>query len=111
MGAPTISLEVLSSAKIKNVLYEKAMSLQNKSGGGGGEVVGVMSLEIGGENGFAPLEVGLESNGELIVCDCDGMGRAFPELQMYMPFAHGTRLSPFLMISQKVFSLLLILIS
>ena len=39
-----------------------------------------MSAEIGGANAIEPLEVAAMLN--LPVVDCDGMGRAFPELQV-----------------------------
>ncbi|KAL3860781.1 hypothetical protein ACJMK2_010851 [Sinanodonta woodiana] len=52
----------------------------------------VLSAEIGGINSFEPLLVSAESN--LPVVDCDGMGRAFPELQMFAPLIYGMRCYP-----------------
>lgn len=46
-----------------------------------------MSGEIGGINTLEPLVLGAELN--LPVLDADGMGRSFPELQMYAPFIYG----------------------
>lgn len=43
-----------------------------------------MSAEIGGMNSIEPLLVG--ANMKLPVLDADGMGRAFPELQV---LSHG----------------------
>ncbi|XP_061176175.1 uncharacterized protein LOC133185129 [Saccostrea echinata] len=50
-------------------------------------IVGVMSAEIGGINSVEPFTVAAEMN--LPVLDCDGMGRAFPELQMLTPLIYG----------------------
>jgi DUF917 family protein/N-methylhydantoinase A/oxoprolinase/acetone carboxylase beta subunit len=44
----------------------------------------LISAEIGGMNSIEPLLVGAKLG--LPVLDADGMGRAFPELQMYLPF-------------------------
>ncbi|XP_078672683.1 uncharacterized protein LOC144911973 isoform X1 [Branchiostoma floridae x Branchiostoma belcheri] len=50
-------------------------------------IVAVMSAEIGGLNSMEPLVVGAAL--DLPVVDADGMGRAFPELQMFGPFMYG----------------------
>ncbi|XP_060597599.1 uncharacterized protein LOC132751461 [Ruditapes philippinarum] len=52
----------------------------------------LMSGEIGGMNGMEPLVVGAAL--DLPVLDCDGMGRAFPELQMFTPFIYGNNPYP-----------------
>ncbi|XP_062592492.1 uncharacterized protein LOC134253934 [Saccostrea cucullata] len=51
------------------------------------KIIGVMSAEIGGMNSVEPFTVAAEMN--LPVLDCDGMGRAFPELQMFTPLIYG----------------------
>ena len=51
-----------------------------------------MSCEIGGANSVEPLIVGACTG--LPVVDGDGMGRAFPELQMFIPFIYGARHCP-----------------
>lgn len=43
-------------------------------------------------NSFEPLLVGAQLG--LPVVDADGMGRAFPELQMYLPLIYGCRAWP-----------------
>ncbi|XP_035686666.1 uncharacterized protein LOC118422916 [Branchiostoma floridae] len=53
----------------------------------GVRVVAVMSAEIGGLNSMEPLVVGAAL--DLPVVDADGMGRAFPELQMFGSFICG----------------------
>ena len=47
-----------------------------------------MCAEIGGANSIKPLTVGAELN--IPIVDADGMGRAFPELQMFLPFVYGS---------------------
>ena len=51
-----------------------------------------MCLEAGGFNSIEPLLAGALE--DLPVLDVDGMGRAFPELQMYIPFINGSRHTP-----------------
>ncbi|MBS7538246.1 DUF917 domain-containing protein [Ancylobacter lacus] len=53
----------------------------------------VMSVEIGGENAFLPLLVGMEL--DLPVVDADVMGRAFPEVQMTSFAIRGLPMAPF----------------
>ncbi|KAL4235016.1 hypothetical protein ACF0H5_006654 [Mactra antiquata] len=55
-------------------------------------IVALMSAEIGGLNSIEPLLVGAML--DLPVLDCDGMGRAFPELQMFTPFIYGSKPYP-----------------
>ena len=45
-----------------------------------------MCAEVGGFNSFEPLVTGARAN--LPVLDADGMGRAFPELQVYCIHCH-----------------------
>ncbi|XP_045192722.2 uncharacterized protein LOC123549023 [Mercenaria mercenaria] len=51
------------------------------------KIVALMSAETGGMNSIVPLVVGAAL--DLPILDCDGMGRAFPELQMMTPFIYG----------------------
>lgn len=55
-------------------------------------VVGLVSSEIGGANCLLPLWLGAKTG--LPVVDCDGMGRAFPELQMSTPHIYGHQTYP-----------------
>ena len=52
----------------------------------GRRVAAVMSAEIGGMNCLEPLVVAADLN--LPVLDADGMGRAFPQVQMFAPFMY-----------------------
>ena len=47
---------------------------------------------MGGFNSIEPLLVGALT--DLPVLDVDGMGRAFPELQMFIPFIYGSAHCP-----------------
>ena len=51
-----------------------------------------MCLEAGGCNSIEPILLGAKT--DLPVLDVDGMGRAFPELQMYVPFIYGASHCP-----------------
>lgn len=54
--------------------------------------VAVVCAEIGGANSIEPLVAGAELG--LPIVDADGMGRAFPELQMFLPFVYGSPAYP-----------------
>ena len=47
----------------------------------------IVCAEIGGMNALSPLSVAARLG--IPVLDCDGMGRAFPQLQQYGPFICG----------------------
>jgi hypothetical protein len=55
-------------------------------------IVGLVSFEIGGLNAMVPLIVGAELG--LPLLDCDGLGRAFPELQMFCPLIYDSNPYP-----------------
>ncbi|XP_052818306.1 uncharacterized protein LOC128244331 [Mya arenaria] len=59
---------------------------------GGKRIVAIMTVEIGGMNCLDSLVAGAELG--LPVLDCDGMGRAFPEIQMFTPFIYGCKPYP-----------------
>nr|XP_006811539.1 PREDICTED: uncharacterized protein LOC100375797 [Saccoglossus kowalevskii] len=59
----------------------------------------LMSAEIGGLNSMAPLYVG--SVLDIPVVDADGMGRAFPELQMFVPNICGLPMHPCCLSDEK----------
>ena len=59
----------------------------------------LMCAEIGGLNSVEPLVTSAESGYPVV--DADGMGRAFPELQMYSPFIYGARPYPSVVADNK----------
>ena len=52
----------------------------------------VASVEIGGSNSIIPLIVGALS--DVSVVDCDGMGRAYPRVEMTSFFIYGCSHTP-----------------
>lgn len=53
----------------------------------GTKIVALMSAEIGGSNAIEPFLIA--ANLDLPVVDGDGMSRAFPEVQMFIPYMYG----------------------
>jgi uncharacterized protein len=74
MGAPTVLIEKIPSGE------EAVASLRRLEGLLGRKAFATMPIECGGINSTIPLLVGALTG--LPVVDADGMGRAFPELQM-----------------------------
>ncbi len=74
MGAPTVLVEKLPKGD------EAVMSLRALERYLGKQAFATMPIECGGINSTMPLVVGAKLG--LPVVDADGMGRAFPELQM-----------------------------
>ncbi len=74
IGAPTISIERLPNGE------EYLGAMRAVETAWGRRVTHVSSMEIGGANALRPLAVAAQSGLPLV--DGDGMGRAFPELQM-----------------------------
>ena len=58
-----------------------------------------MSAEIGGMNSIQPLILGAKLG--LPVVDCDGMGRAFPELNMFIPHIYGLQSCPSTIVASR----------
>ncbi|CAF0899382.1 unnamed protein product [Didymodactylos carnosus] len=86
MSAPTVGIEHLPSGQecLHSIrAIEKFLSRQ---------VTSLYSAEIGGSNGLIALIVSSQMN---IPClDCDGMGRAFPQLDHSLSFIEGQKCSP-----------------
>lgn len=74
MGAPVVSVERIKRGD------EPLMALRTLEKHIGRQVTHIVPGEIGGSNSTAPMVIGAMSG--LPVIDGDGMGRAFPELQM-----------------------------
>lgn len=86
MGAPTISHEKLPSRE------EPVAALRAIERHLGKRADAVVPVEVGGINSTIPLLVAAQTG--LPVVDGDGMGRAFPELQMKTFAAYGVAGSP-----------------
>lgn len=86
MGAPTVVLERIPAGP------EPLAALQRLEAHRGQRAGATMPIECGGINSMIPLLVG--ASGGLPVVDADGMGRAFPELQMETFSVYGVPGSP-----------------
>jgi len=86
MGAPTVLIEKLPNGK------EAEISLRRLEATLGQRAFAVMPAEIGGMNALLPMVLAARLG--LPVVDADGMGRAFPELQMTTFHVHGQSASP-----------------
>lgn len=86
MGAPTVLIEKIPSGE------EAVASLRRLEAYPGRKAFATMPIECGGINSIIPLVVGAMTG--LPVVDADGMGRAFPELQMETFSVMGVRGSP-----------------
>lgn len=86
MGAPTVLVEKIPSGE------EAVGSLRRLEKHLGRTAFATMPIECGGINSTIPLVVGALTG--LPVIDADGMGRAFPELQMETFSVLGVRGSP-----------------
>jgi DUF917 family protein len=93
MGAPTVMVEKLPSG------FEVMQAFGALQAYLGRSVRAVMSMEIGGLNSTIPIAVAAHEGLPLV--DADGMGRAFPELQMVTPTLHGVKATPMAICDEK----------
>jgi uncharacterized protein len=90
MGAPTIGLEKIGRGD------EGKLAVQAIAAHLGIEVAATVPIEVGGSNSFMPLIAAAQLG--LPTVDADGMGRAFPELQMVSFYFDGGGPSPVVMV-------------
>ncbi len=93
MGAPTVMTEKLPSI---GALHLALRALESHIGRA---VSAIIPLEIGGINATVPLV--LASHLELPVVDADGMGRAFPEIQMVTFGVYGCPIAPVVVTNER----------
>lgn len=93
MGTPTVIIEKLPSGK--EALYALKILEQYFSK----EADYITPIEAGGMNSTIPLAVAAER--EKPVVDGDGMGRAFPELQMVTFHLYGVKATPMALADEK----------
>ncbi len=89
MGAPTVGIEKLPAGSEITIAI-RALEDHIK-----GKIDAIVIGEIGGSNALGPLIAGLQC--DLPVINGDGMGRAFPELQMDTFSISGVSPSPFVL--------------
>ena len=86
MGAPTVLVEKIPSGTevldafrmVEHHLHSRAFA--------------TLSIEAGGVNSMIPMLVAASLG--IPIIDADGMGRAFPEIQMVTPSLHGVSATP-----------------
>jgi len=93
MGAPTVMVEKMpAGTEIITAIRALAEFL-------GQEIVATMPMEAGGVNSLVPFSVAAQLG--IPVVDADGMGRAFPELQMVTPTIWGIAATPMAIADDK----------
>ena len=99
MGAPTVMVEKIPSGEEAIAAFEAMQEYLGK------EVFATMPIEAGGVNSLLPLALAARLG--LPVVDADGMGRAFPELQMVTFHLDGVTATPMVVSDEKGNSLVL----
>ena len=103
MGAPTVAVEKIPRGD------EAIGTLRAVEKRLGTKAFATMSVEAGGLNSTIPLSVAARLG--IPVVDADGMGRAFPEIQMFTFHLHGITATPMAMADEKGNAILLETIS
>ncbi|MDF1524228.1 MAG: DUF917 domain-containing protein, partial [Trueperaceae bacterium] len=93
MGAPTVMVEKIPRGD------ELTTAFRNLEAYLGRPITAVLCGEAGGMNSTTPFVVAAETGLPLV--DGDGMGRAFPELQMVSFTLHGVAATPMVMADDK----------
>ena len=93
MGAPTVMVEKLPS------IEQVAAAVRALARYLGVEFTHVVCAEAGGVNALVPVVAAAQLG--LPVIDADGMGRAFPELQMVIPTLYGVTATPMAIADEK----------
>ena len=86
IGAPVIGVERIERGD------EGLRALRALEAHLGQKAVALSPVEIGGSNSTMPIRVAAMAR--LPIVDCDGMGRAYPEVQMITPTLFGISASP-----------------
>ena len=94
MGAP-----IVHCGKTCPPVHDMIRAFQALGKYSGREPRGTMSIEAGGLNSIMPIYVAARLRIPMV--DCDGMGRAFPEIQMTIFTAYGITASPFAMSDER----------
>ena len=93
MGAPTVLAEKAIGGNEYKTLYDVVSTFYGKP------VYAFMPIEAGGVNSMLPIAAA--SRLGLPLVDCDGMGRAFPELQMVTFTIGGASATPMALVDEK----------
>lgn len=93
MGAPTVLIEKIPNGEEIIRAFNGLKSYLGK------DILATMPIEAGGVNSMIPIAVAARLGLPLV--DCDGMGRAFPELQMVTFHLYGVPATPMVMADEK----------
>ncbi|MDB2265332.1 DUF917 domain-containing protein [Halorubrum ezzemoulense] len=93
LGAPTVMVEKLPRGSESTDAFEALETYM------GQEAYATMSIEAGGLNSTVPIAVAAEL--EIPLVDADGMGRAFPEVQMVTMTMGGISATPMSIADEK----------
>src|SRR2546428_2902116 len=93
MGAPTVMVEKLPRG---DEIIHAFKALEDYLGR---RITHTVSIEAGGLNSTTPFSVAAQMGIPLV--DCDGMGRAFPEIQMVTPTMFGVSATPMALADEK----------
>ena len=93
MGAPAVMMEKIP----KGDEFERVFKMLSQYTGH--EFVGTFPMEAGGVNSMVPIALAASLGIPLV--DCDGMGRAFPELQMVTFYLGGVAATPMVITDEK----------
>lgn len=99
MGAPTVMTEKIPAGNELIIAFRKLEELLGR------KIDAVLCGEAGGVNSTTPFVVAAETGLPLV--DGDGMGRAFPELQMETFGMYGVKATPMVLCDDKGNSLVL----
>lgn len=93
MGAPTVLCEKAIGGSEYQTLYDIVSTFYGK------HIYAFMPIEAGGVNSMLPIAAAARLGLPLV--DCDGMGRAFPELQMVTFTIGGASATPMALVDEK----------
>jgi DUF917 family protein len=93
MGAPSVLVEKISNGEEIKKSFKALEKYLGK------KVYGTVPLEAGGVNSMVPLAVAAQMG--IPIINCDGMGRAFPELQMVTYHLDGVPAAPMVLTDEK----------
>lgn len=93
MGAPTVLCEKGTGGQEYKAIYDMVSQYMGKP------IYAVMPMEAGGVNSMLPIAAAARLG--LPMVDCDGMGRAFPELQMVTFTIGGVNATPMALTDEK----------
>lgn len=93
MGAPTVLCEKGTNGNEYRAIYDMVSQYLGKP------IYAVMPMEAGGVNSMLPIAAAARLG--LPMVDCDGMGRAFPELQMVTFTIGGVSATPMALTDEK----------